>query len=58
MKCVICNTSGSANPKEIIIQSTPSGLVCSNCISILVADVVHMRKPWAKRDLKDWGEEE
>jgi len=56
MKCIICNTTGCKNPKEIALQSTTSGLVCPMCINQLVADVVHMRKPWSERNEK--GEEE
>ena len=55
MKCVICGTTGTPNPKEIALQSTTSGSVCPTCINQLVFDVVHMRKPWSERDLKDWG---
>ena len=50
MKCIICDTTGTSNPKEISLQSTPSGLVCPDCISGLVADVVHMRTPWSERE--------
>ena len=55
MKCIICDTCGSTNPKELILQSTPSGLVCSTCVGHLVADVVKMRKPWTEEDLIEWG---
>lgn len=55
MECIICKTTGCKNPKEIALQSTPSGLICPTCINQLVSDVIHMRTPWSERDLKDWG---
>ena len=55
MLCIICNTCGTSNPKDVALQSTPSGLVCSTCIGHLVADVVKMRLPWTEEDLKEWG---
>ena len=62
LECIICKTSGSTNPKEIILQSTPSGLVCQICVNRIVADIVFMKTPWDEKDLKKWayerGEEE
>ena len=55
MLCIICNKSGTSNPKDVALQSTPSGLVCSTCIGHLVADVVKMRLTWTEEDLKEWG---
>ena len=55
MKCVICETTGSSNPKEVSLQSTPSGLVCNKCIYTLVEDVMRMRLPWTEKDLIEWG---
>ena len=39
----------------ISIQSTSHGLVCNKCIDQLVGDVIKMRSPWTKEDLKKWG---
>lgn len=56
MKCVICNRKGGNDNEGVItLQSTTSGMVCPKCINQLVADVIRMRTPWTKKDLKDWG---
>ena len=54
MKCIICHRKESPY-KMISIQSTSHGLVCNKCIDQLVGDVMRMRRPWTKEDLKKWG---
>ena len=57
LKCIICNRKGGNDNEGVItLQSTPSGLVCPTCIHQLVADVIKMRTPWTKEDLKAWGQ--
>ena len=63
MECIICKKEGGNDTKGVItLQSTPSGSVCPTCINRIVADIVFMKSPWDKRDLKKWayerGEEE
>tara|TARA_R100001015_G_C4563005_1_gene122505 strand:- start:152 stop:361 length:210 start_codon:yes stop_codon:yes gene_type:complete len=56
MKCVVCNRVGGNDRKGVItLQSTPSGPVCPTCIYQLVDDVIKMRRPWTRADLKKWG---
>tara|TARA_R100001509_G_scaffold164302_1_gene141364 strand:+ start:1435 stop:1644 length:210 start_codon:yes stop_codon:yes gene_type:complete len=56
MKCVICLREGGNNEKGVItLQSTTHGSVCPKCIDQLVGDVIRMRTPWTKDDLKEWG---
>ncbi len=56
MKCVICErTGGNDNEGVITLQSTSSGMVCPTCINVLVDDVIKMRTPWTKEDLRKWG---
>ena len=55
-KCVICNKEGGNDGEGVItLQSTPSGPVCPTCINHLVEDVIKMRTPWTKEDLRKWG---
>ena len=63
MECVICKKEGGNDTKGVItLQSTPSGSVCPTCINRIVADIVFMKSPCDKRDVKKWayerGEEE
>ena len=56
MECIICNRKGGNDNEGVItLQSTPHGTVCPRCINQLVGDVIKMRTPWSKKDLKDWG---
>tara|TARA_B100000683_G_C12416640_1_gene526099 strand:+ start:873 stop:1082 length:210 start_codon:yes stop_codon:yes gene_type:complete len=56
MKCVICLREGGNDEKGVItLQSTTHGSVCPKCIDQLVGDVIKMRTPWTKDDLKEWG---
>ena len=60
MKCIICHRKEGSkflgkDHTMISIQSTSHGLVCNKCIDQLVGDVMRMRKPWTKKDLKAWG---
>ena len=55
-KCVICNKEGGNDGEGVItLQSTTHGPVCPTCIDQLVGDVMSMRRPWTKEDLKEWG---
>ena len=38
----------------ISLRSTTHGPVCLTCIDQLVGDVMNMRRPWTKEDLKEW----
>tara|TARA_R100000700_G_C3102757_1_gene99087 strand:- start:217 stop:426 length:210 start_codon:yes stop_codon:yes gene_type:complete len=56
MKCVVCLREGGNDEKGVItLQSTTHGSVCPKCIDQLVGDVIKMRTPWTKDDLKEWG---
>jgi len=56
MECIICHREGGNDSEGVItLQSTPHGTVCPRCINQLVGDVIKMRTPWTKEDLKDWG---
>ena len=56
MRCVVCYRKGGSDKEGVItLQSTKSGWVCPTCINQLVADVIKMRRPWTKEDLKKWG---
>ena len=56
MKCVVCLREGGNDEKGVItLQSTTHGSVCPKCIDQLVGDVIRMRTPWTKDDLKEWG---
>ena len=56
MRCVVCYRKGGSDEEGVItLQSTQSGWVCPTCINQLVADVIKMRRPWTKEDLKKWG---
>jgi len=56
MKCVVCDRVGGSDEEGVItLQSTPHGPVCPRCIGQLVGDVMKMRAPWTKEDLKKWG---
>tara|TARA_R100000152_G_C6767517_1_gene192763 strand:- start:1481 stop:1669 length:189 start_codon:yes stop_codon:yes gene_type:complete len=54
--CVVCEREGGNDEEGVItLQSTSSGMVCPTCINQLVDDVMKMRKPWTKEDMRRWG---
>jgi hypothetical protein len=59
MKCIIChrreNDIDDDGNRLTIATITPDGPVCPHCINQLVSDVMRMREPWTKEDLKKWG---
>lgn len=56
MMCVVCVREGGNDEEGVItLQSTSSGMVCPTCINQLVDDVMKMRKPWTKEDMRRWG---
>ncbi len=56
MMCVVCEREGGNDEEGVItLQSTSSGMVCPTCINQLVDDVMKMRKPWTKEDMRRWG---
>ena len=56
MMCVVCVREGGNDEEGVItLQSTSSGMVCPTCINQLVDDVMMMRKPWPKEDMRRWG---
>ena len=53
---VVCVREGGNDEEGVItLQSTSSGMVCPTCINQLVDDVMKMRKPWTKEDMRRWG---
>lgn len=56
MRCVVCHRKGDNDEEGVILNPTKhTRWVCLTCINQLVADVIKMRRPWTKEDLKEWG---
>ena len=56
MECVVCYREGGSDDEGVItLQSTEYGMVCPRCVGQMVGDIVRMRTPWTKEDLKAWG---